>query len=140
VIFVDTSVLIAAAHASHERHRASREVWNHCTRKGGAVSVHALAELYSGLTAMPPSLRLRPRDAALAIKTFLERLTPIALTAHEYAGALTRAAGLGLAGGIIYDALHLECARKCAAERIYTWNLLPCRAAAPDLAERIVTP
>jgi hypothetical protein len=89
---------------------------------------------------MPRALRLRPRDAALAVETFLQRLMPVALTATESAKALTRAARMDLAGGIVYDALHLQCTRKCGAESIYTWNLRHLRAAAPDLADRIVTP
>lgn len=140
MIFLDTSVLIAVAQVSHERHKASLELWNGCERRDTAISVHTLAELYNTLTGMPPALRLRPRDAVLAIETFLQRLTPIALTPEEYVVALRRTAEAGLTGGIVYDALLLECARKCEAEAIYTWNLRHFRAAAPDLAERIVSP
>jgi predicted nucleic acid-binding protein len=140
VIFLDTSVLVAVAQVSHEHHKASLELWNGCTREDTAISVHTMAELYNSLTGMPPALRLRSRDAVLAIETFLQRLTPIALTPDEYGVALRRTAELGLTGGIIYDALLLECARKCGAEEIYTWNLRHFRAVAPDLAERIITP
>lgn len=140
MIFLDTSVLIAVAQVSHEHHKASLEVWNCCTRKDSAIGAHTLAELYNTLTGMPPALRLRPRDAMVAVETFLQRLTPIALTAEDYADALMRAAQAGLTGGIIYDALLLECARICKAREIYTWNLRHFRAAAPDLAERIITP
>jgi predicted nucleic acid-binding protein len=41
---------------------------------------------------------------------------------------------------MIYDALLLACARKAAAERIYTWNERHFKLVAPDLAERIVAP
>jgi predicted nucleic acid-binding protein len=140
VIFLDTSVLFAVAQVSHQHHKASLELWNGCTRKETAISAHTLAELYNTLTGMPPALRLRPRDAMLAIETFLKRLTPIALTPDETVAALKRTSELGLTGGIIYDALLLECARKCEAEQIYTWNLRHFRAVAPDLAERIVSP
>ncbi len=34
----------------------------------------------------------------------------------------------GLTGGIIYDALHLEAARKAGCARIYTYNLAHFRA------------
>ena len=140
MIFLDTSVLFAVAQVSHERHRSSLELWNGCARRDTAISAHTLAELYNTLTGMPPALRLRPRDAVLAIETFLRRVTPIALTPEETVGALRRTAEGGLTGGIVYDALLLECARKCDAEAIYTWNLRHFCAAAPDLAERIVTP
>lgn len=140
MIFLDTSVLFAVAQVSHERHRASLELWNGCTRKETAIAAHTMAKLYNTLTGMPPTLRLRPRDAMLAIETFLQRVTPIVLTPEETVAALKRTAELGLTGGIVYDALLLECARKCEAEAIYTWNLRHFRAAAPDLAERIVAP
>ncbi|MFP5230558.1 MAG: type II toxin-antitoxin system VapC family toxin [Acidobacteriota bacterium] len=140
MIFLDTSILIAVAQVSHARHTASLEVWNSCRRKDSAIGAHTLAELYNCLTGMPPPLRIRPRDAALAIETFLRRLTPIVLTAEDYQDALSRAARLGIAGGMIYDLLLLQCARKCRASKIYTWNLQHFRAAAPDLSERIATP
>lgn len=140
MIFLDTSVLIAIAQVSHERHKPSRELWKQCTWRSAAISTHTIAELYNTLTAMPPALRLAPRDAVLAVETFLQSLTPVTLTADEYMETLRRTANLGRSGGIIYDALHLACARKIEAERIYTWNVKHFQMAAPDLAERIVAP
>lgn len=140
MIFLDTSVLIATAQVSHERHTPSRELWNQCAKDLAAASTHTLAEVYNTLTAMPPVLRLAPRDAVLAVATFLKRLTPVTLSADEYMETLRRTANLGHSGGMIYDALHLACARKVEAEQIYTWNVRHFRMMAPDLADRIVTP
>jgi len=140
VIFLDTSVLIATAQVSHERHAASRELWNQCARNLAAVSAHTIAEVYNTLTAMPLALRLAPRDAVLAVETFLKRLTAVTLSGEEYMETLHRTANLGHTGGMIYDALHLACARKIGAEQIYTWNVRHFRMVAPDLAERILTP
>lgn len=140
MIFLDTSVLIATAQVSHERHKPSRDLWNQCTRHTTAVSTHTIAEVYNVLTAMPPSLRLAPRDAVLAVETFLQRLTPVDLSAEEYMETLRHTANLGHSGGMIYDALHLACARKVQAEKIYTWNVKHFQMVAPDMAERIVTP
>jgi predicted nucleic acid-binding protein len=140
VIFLDTSVLIATAQVSHERHRPSRELWNQCVQHSSAISTHTIAEVYNVLTAMPPALRLAPRDAVLTVETFLQRLTPITLTGDEYMETLHRTANLGHSGGRIYDALILACARRVQAERIYTWNMKHFQMVAPDLAERIVTP
>lgn len=140
MIFLDTSVLISVAHVSHEHHAPSSELWNRCVKSLAAVSTHTIAELYNTLTAMPPTLRLAPRDAVLAVETFLKRLTPVTLSAEEYMETLGRAANLGHSGGMIYDALHLACARKIEADRIYTWNVRYFRLLAPDLAERIVAP
>ena len=99
-----------------------------------------MAEVYNTLTAMPPALRLAPRDAVLAMETFLQRLTPVTLTADEYMDTLRHTANLGHSGGMIYDALLLACARKVQAERIYTWNVKHFQTVAPDLADRIMTP
>jgi predicted nucleic acid-binding protein len=140
VIFLDTSVLVSVAQVGHERHTASRELWNQCTGHLAAISTHTIAEVFSTLTAMPPVLRLAPSDAVLALETFLKRLTPVTLSSEEYMEALGRTANLGHSGGIVYDALHLACARKVRAERIYTWNLRHFRLVAPDLADRIMTP
>jgi predicted nucleic acid-binding protein len=140
VIFLDTSVLVAVAQVTHERHAAGRELWKHCSRDRSAVSAHTLAELYHVLTAMPPAWRLGPRNAVLAIETFLSRLTPVSLTPDEYLETLRRVASLGHAGGKVFDALHLACARKVDAERIYTLNVRDFRTLEPDLAERIAAP
>jgi predicted nucleic acid-binding protein len=138
--FVDTSVLIATAQVSHMHHTRSRELWNQCTRQTTAVSTHTIAEIYNTITAMPPALRLAPRDAVLAVETFLKRLTPVELSAEEYIETLHLTANLGHSGGVIYDALLLACARKVNAEQIYTWNVKHFKMAAPDLADRILTP
>jgi predicted nucleic acid-binding protein len=67
VIFLDTSVLIATAQVSHERHTPSRHLWSQCAQYSTTISTHTIAELYNTLTAMPPALRLAPRDAVLAV-------------------------------------------------------------------------
>jgi predicted nucleic acid-binding protein len=140
VIFLDTSVLFAVAQVSHMHHKPSRDLWNQCSRREAAINTHTLAELYNVLTSMPKGLRLSPRNARTAIDTFLERVSPIALSANEYATAIRVASERGIAGGSIYAALHVTCARKVDAERIYTWNVRHFQLVAPDLAERIVTP
>lgn len=140
MIFLDASVLIAIAQVSHERHAPSAELWNRCLAQRAATSAQTVAEVYHTLTAMPPVLRLAPSDAVLAVETFLKRLIPVTLTAEECMETLRRTANLGHSGAMIYDALHLACARKIAADKIYTWNLRNFRRVAPDLASRIVSP
>ena len=140
MIFLDTSVLIAIAQVNHVHHAPSRKLWDQCAVSKSAVSTHTLAEVYSTLTAMPPGLRISPRDAVLVVETFLLRLAPVALSAEEYLETLRATSNRGHSGGMIYDALHLACARKVKAERIYTWNLKHFRAVAPDLSDRVVSP
>jgi len=140
VIFLDTSVLVPIAQVSHTHHRASADLWNFLTQKETFVSTHTLAETYSTLTAMSPRFRLSPMDVLLVIETFLKRLTPVTLSADEYLETVRTTAALGHSSGMIYDALHLACARKVNADRIYTWNVKNFRLLAPDLADRITNP
>ena len=140
MIFLVSSVLVAIAQVDHVHHVPSRELWNGCVAKETAVSAHTLAEFYSSVTSMPPGIRLSGRDAMLALETFLGRIAAIALTANEYIETLKSCATTGLTGGTIYDALHVACARKVNAERIYTWNVRDFQRVAPDLAEKIVAP
>jgi predicted nucleic acid-binding protein len=140
VIFLDTSVLVAIAQVDHVHHVPSRELWNQCAAQQTAVSAHTLAEFYSAVTSMPPGFRVQGRDAMLALETFLKRAVAISLAADEYVEALRSCAAVGLTGGAIYDALHVACARKVNAERIFTWNIRHFQRVAPDLAGRIGTP
>ncbi len=68
------------------------------------------------------------------------QVTPVALTAREYARALRQASEHGISGGAVYDALILHCARKSGAERIYTLNTSDFIRVAPELADRIMEP
>ncbi len=140
MIFLDTSVLVAIAQVDHVHHVPSRQLWNGCLAGETAVSAHTLAEFYSSVTSMPPGIRVSGRDAMSALETFLQRVTPTALTSDEYIETLKTCATAGLTGGTIYDALHIACARKVNAECIYTWNTRHFHRAAPDLAQRIREP
>ena len=56
-------------------------------------------------------------------KSFLPRLTLIALDESDYLGAIKSVALAGRTGGAVYDALHVAAAQKGECERIYTYNL-----------------
>jgi predicted nucleic acid-binding protein len=140
VIFLDTSVLVPIAQASHVHHVPSVTLWRAIADKKIGISVHAMAEAYATLTAMPPPLRASPADVLKTLDKYLARITPVALTDSEYLDTIRNAASMNFVSGMIYDALHLACARKMHAKLIYTWNLKHFRAIAPDLADRITTP
>ena len=138
MIFLDTSVLIAGTQAHHLHYSPSKEVLLSLHAESAAFSAHSLAELYSGLTSIPP--RTSPATAMQSIEAYLARIQLVALSESEYIAVVRKTAQAGHAGGAIYDALHLACARKINADRIYTWNLKHFRALAPDLADKIMTP
>jgi len=84
---------------------------------------HSLAETYSMLTRIPPPHRATALEATRFLDTIGESLTPVSLQPEEYRLALRRAAETGIVGGLIYDFLIATCARKVAADRLYTWNV-----------------
>jgi predicted nucleic acid-binding protein len=138
--FLDTSVLIAASDAEHPSHDPSAALLAAATKQTAACGAHTLAEVYAVLSRLPGGKRQRPEFAGLLVEQIVGRTTLVHLTVEEYAATIRKTAQSFLAGGIVFDALLLVCARKVDAERIYTWNVRHFRAVAPDLADRIVTP
>lgn len=140
MIFLDTSVIVAASTASDVRHDSCLAVLELADKLGGACSSHTLAEVFSTLTARPGSIRMSPRDAAKIVSHIRHRFTLITLTPTEYVNSIEGLARLGHSGGMVYDALLLACARKSKAKEIYTLNVRHFRSVAPDLAAKIVEP
>jgi predicted nucleic acid-binding protein len=139
-VFLDTSILIAAQDAEHPHFPSSFPLLAAATPETTACGVHTLAETYSVLSRLPGTKRKRPEFASLLVDQMIARMTVVTLAVNEYATTIHNAAKFQNAGGQIFDALLLACARKVKAEIIYTWNVKDFRAMAPDLAERIITP
>ena len=140
MIFVDTSVLVAASTPSDYRHDACLDVLDQRVVQKTACALHTLAELFSVLSGRPLPLRMSPADALAIVTHTAGKLTAIHLTPEEYLAAIADLTKLGHSGGMIYDALLLACARKSAADRIYTLNRKHFRQIAPDLDSLIVEP
>ena len=138
--FLDTSVLIAASDVADPHHTPSFSLLSIAQRETTACGVHTLAETYAVLSRLPGGKKKRPEYASFLIEQILARVTVYSLSPEEYANAIRDAASKSLAGGMIFDALLLACARKSHAERIYTWNEKHFRMVAPDLADRITNP
>jgi len=143
-VYLDTNILIAASIQAHPHHAQSFELVNN-VKDGllhGCISTHGLAEFYSVLTRAPFSPRVHPAEAG----RFLEdNITPhfelVTLSSDDYKEVLIASAKAGLIGGLVYDALHLHCARKAECDRIYTFNVKDFRAlAADDLQDKISAP
>jgi predicted nucleic acid-binding protein len=138
--FFDTSVLVAAFWRGHPSHDSSLDLVSRAERRKAACSLHALAELYATMTALPVREAIQPEQALLFVQQVRDRLTLVSLDEGEYFAAIYRAAERGFASGRIYDALILECASKFKADAVYTWNLKHFRSIAPELALKIQTP
>lgn len=103
---VDTSVAVAALDAHHVAHDTSRAA---AQRHRPALSGHAAFEAYSALTRLPGIARV-PHDVARAA---LDRAFPDRcwLTGPQQERLFGLMAGLGIEGGMVYDALVGEAAR-----------------------------
>lgn len=97
---LDTSVAIPLLVSTHRAHSAVVAWWD---GREVALSGHALAETYSVLTRLPGDLRLTPPDAARLLN---ERFAPPLLLGLKAGRVLVNTlAGVGVAGGSVYDAL-----------------------------------
>jgi predicted nucleic acid-binding protein len=128
-VLFDTSALVTAVVSTLPHHRPALACYRKFRGGGGSrtqglCTTHALAEAYATLTALPLAPRISPADAARLIReNFARDLTVLPLSMGIYAAAVERVAALGLASGVIYDALHLVAAERHACKRIYTYNL-----------------
>ncbi len=142
-VFVDTSVLVAGCVRLHPHFARAHPVLAAAGAKANEflISAHSLAEVYAVLTTLPVQPRIVPTEARLIIGTnIVPHFRRVAVTAKLYESAVARCAEWGVAGGVVYDALLLECARSARADRIYTFNTRDFQRLAPDLAGRIAAP
>lgn len=141
--YFDTNVLIAAFIQEHPHHAQSfrlvEKVVNGTLQ--GYSSAHTLAEFFSVVTRAPFRPRVQPGEAGRYLE---ENIVPnfdlVALSSEDYRDLLRIWIDTGLAGGIVYDALHLKCAQKSGCDRIYTWNAADFQGLAPHLRAKIFTP
>ena len=125
-ILFDTSLIIAGLVESHPMHKRAFP-WLKRAKANEfelIVASHTLAELYAVLSALP----IKPRITPLIVrKLIIENIEPnskfISLTPGEYKSVIKQISELGLAGGIIYDALIAKVAQKSRVERLLTLNI-----------------
>jgi predicted nucleic acid-binding protein len=143
-VFLDTNVLVAAVIKQHADHERSFVVLERVLagKDEGSVSAHSLAEMYAVMTKLPVPYRHTPEQALLSIEeNVLKHFKIATLSGVDYAVLLREAAGTGIQGGTIYDALLLKSALKSNADRLYTLNLKHFQAIAPpDTARLLSTP
>ena len=124
-VYFDTSVLVAALVEQLPHHETALACLSAACRGQDAVtSTHTLAETYATLTALPLPRRIQPAEARLIVTDSVQKkLTILPLSSRIYERAMARVADRGLASGVIYDALHLQCAEGAKCRRLYTYNL-----------------
>ena len=136
-IFFYTSVLVAVFWGDHPLHEVCMAVFRKATRRSAFCAAHSTAELYAVTTRLPVRPAISCEQALLFLESLRARVSPVALSAKEYAAALVQAARLGVSGGGVYDVLLLACARKCAADIVYTLDVRDFPRLAEDLTRRI---
>jgi len=142
-VYIDTAVLVAACIDDHKHHGpASTLLHTARARKIEAhVSAHGLAEFYSVLSRTPFAPAVYPSEAwQMLSDNILPYFTIVTLSAKEYEKTIQHCARSGWIGGRVYDALHIQCARKIGSQRIYTFNVSHFKQLAPELAGRISAP
>ncbi len=111
LLAVDTSVAVPLVVQTHVAHQLVVEWWG---GRSVSLSGHALVETYSVLTRLPGDVRLSPDDA---VRIISERFAPpLVLHTTTWAALSEVLAGLGVAGGAVYDGMIAL----AAAEHEYT--------------------
>jgi predicted nucleic acid-binding protein len=117
--YLDSSVLVSLLYEQSRFKQAADAAL--AEAKGGAfTSTHALAETYRTLTTL--KFPIPPRAARELIAGLEPVVSVVEISRVAYDEALAETARQGLAGAIVYDALHCHAARAGRAKRIVTRN------------------
>ncbi len=142
-VLFDTSVLIAAMVEVHPSHD-SAFVWLRKAKAKeieGFICSHTLAESYAVLTKLPISPKISPNMAQRLIRENLLSCTRvIALTSKDYSSVIDSLTGLGVSGGVIYDALIVQAAKKAQADLLLTLNIKDFKRVCPEHSMSIKSP
>ena len=142
-ILFDTSALVAALVEKHPNHpwafpwlqKAKAQAFT------GFVAAHSIAELYSVLTTLPIRPRISSASAGQMIKRdIVDQLDLVALSKEDYATVIEYLSGMGIVGGVTYDALILQAAIIANVDQIVTLNADDFRRIRPELVNKIVSP
>jgi len=81
-----------------------------------------LAETFATLTRLPITPMFHPNELTASLQDDCGPLRSCVSGQADYL-AHYRQQRIRIAGGIIYDALHVRCAEKARCDRIYTFNI-----------------
>lgn len=124
-ILFDSSVLIAAFVESHPKHKSAVSYLIKAKNKEFEliVSSHSILEIYSVLTSAPFKPKITPAIAKQLIENNIKDLAKIVfLTDVDYLKILVKISTSNLTGGIVYDAIIVECAMNSNVDEILTLN------------------
>lgn len=124
-ILFDTSVLIAAFVESHPKHKTALAFLVSAKKKEFQflVSSHSILEVYSVLTSAPFKPKITPIIATQLIENNIINIAKIiCLGEEDYWNIIKKMNDSNFSGGIIYDAIAVECALIAKADEILTLN------------------
>ena len=122
-ILFDSSVLIAAFVESHPKHKPALSFLVKAKRKEFQllVSSHTILEIYSVLTSAPFKPKITPILAKQLIENNIKNIAKtICLKDEDYFKIVEKMSNSNFSGGIIYDAIVVECALIAKADEILT--------------------
>jgi predicted nucleic acid-binding protein len=125
-ILFDSSIIIAAFIESHPKHSVALSYLVKAKKKEFEllVSSHTILEVYSVLTSAPFNPRITPQIAKQLIENNIKNLAKIiSLSAKDYFKILDKVSHSNLSGGIVYDAIIMECALISNADEVLTFNI-----------------
>jgi len=123
-ILLDSSTLIAAIVETHPKHNVAFPLLKDILSNHLAfISSHSLLEIYSILTIAPFKPPITPSMAKNSNDFYIKKsITTITLDSEEYFELISGLSKAGFQGGIVYDALILECAKKANIDQLITLN------------------
>lgn len=124
-ILFDSSVLIAAFVESHPKHKSALSFLMKAKNKEFQlfVSSHTILEIYSVLTSAPFKPKITPIIAKQLIENNVKNIAKIIyLTDEDSFNIVDKMFNSNFSGGIVYDAIVVECALKAKVDEILTLN------------------
>lgn len=100
-----------------------------------------LTLLYAVLTVLPLQEKISPKAAWKLIReNLLKDFKVVTLSKTDYRTVLQQLTQQELIGGVVYDALIAQAARKAQVDRLITLNVADFRRVWPEGKERIFSP
>ncbi len=141
-VLFDSSIFIAAFVESHPKHEVALEYLLKAKNKefGLIVSAHTILEVYSVLTGAPFKPKITPQTANRLIKNNIKKFSKVVhLSGREYYNLVIKMSDNQLEGGIVYDALIVECAINSKADEIVTINSKDFYRLTRDTSIKVIT-
>ena len=136
---IDTNVLVAASHADHIHHEASKAMFGRIGTARQVISLHSLSEFYNIATRpFPRGLGTAPATAIRMLAAFEAHHDILSLTPSQHIDAIGAYSETGGIGPRLYDYLigHVAVVHRVPA--IITWNVKHMAPLFP--ASDVVTP